>query len=113
MDDTWYYLNEESDGTKGAMRKAGWYYLPYNNKKDWYYFDEAGKMLTGWITVEDRRYYLNPVSDGTKGKMMTGWQLIDGKWYYFGAKPDENYGAMAVSTWVDGHYVDGTGVRAD
>ncbi len=113
LDDTWYYFNEESDGTKGAMLTSGWHYLSYNGRMDWYYFDEKGKMLTGWITTDDERYYLNPVPDGTRGKMCTGWLMVDGKWYYFNEAPDGTRGAMAVNTWVDGRYVDGTGARAD
>ena len=113
LDNIWYYFNEESDGTKGAMAIAGWHYLPYHSIMDWYYFDENGQMITGWVTTGNKRYYLNPVSDGTKGKMCTGWQLIDGKSYYFSEESDETYGAMAVNTWVDGHYVDSTGARMD
>ena len=113
LDDVWYYFNEVSDGTRGAMLTAGWYYLPYMGSTDWYYFDEAGHMLTGWINVNGARYYLNPKADGTRGKMFTGWQQIDGKWYYFYETPDGTQGAMAANTWINGHYVNGTGVRVD
>ena len=70
-------------------------------------------MLTGWINVNGARYYLNPKADGTRGKMFTGWQQIDGKWYYFYETPDGTQGAMAANTWINGHYVNGTGVRVD
>ena len=41
------------------------------------------------------------------------WQQIDGKWYYFYETPDGTQGAMAANTWINGHYVNGTGVRVD
>lgn len=34
---------------------------------DWFYFDEYGIMVTGWKWIEEKRYYFNEVSDGTKG----------------------------------------------
>ena len=36
-------------------------------------------MLTGWQNIEGAWYYLNPVSDGTRGKVMTG-TVIDGQY---------------------------------
>lgn len=52
-----YYLNENSDGTKGRMM-TGWCWIP----------DETGIQ---------KCYYLNPVSDGTKGKLFVS-TVIDG-----------------------------------
>jgi len=53
-------------------------------------------------------YYLNPVSDGTKGRMVTGWNLIEGKWYYFNTVSDGTRGAMFVNRKTpDGYQVDG------
>ena len=34
-------------------------------------------MMTGWIQVDGRYYYLN-----TDGKMVTGWQSDGTNWYY-------------------------------
>ena len=63
---------------------------------EWYHFDERGYMETGWFTDTDKHvYYLNPVSDGTKGRMVTGWNLIEGKWYYF------NSSGYMVTGWID------------
>lgn len=46
---------------------------------DWFRFDEAGFLMTGWYQDEEgNRYYLNPASDGTQGRMLTGWNWIDG-----------------------------------
>ncbi len=40
-------------------------------------------MVTGWREDGGYTYYLNPVSDGTRGQMLTGWHQIDSIWYYF------------------------------
>ena len=62
---------------------------------DWFRFDASGFMMTGWFTDTDGNiYYLNPVSDGTKGRMVTGWQWIHGKCYYFNPQSDGTRGAM-------------------
>ena len=34
-------------------------------------------MLTGWQLIDHCWYYLNPISDGTKGKLQTN-TMIDG-----------------------------------
>ncbi|MCI8517880.1 MAG: hypothetical protein HFG75_13610 [Hungatella sp.] len=67
---------------------------------DWFYFNAQGQMVTGWFQDKDgRRYYLNPVSDNTKGRMMTGWNWIAGtdgirRCYYFQEQSDGSRGAM-------------------
>ena len=50
----------------------------------WYYFDQNGWMVTGWMTLSSGKYYLNPTknSDGVEGAMLKGYKQIDGKWYY-------------------------------
>ena len=59
----------------------------------------------------DCSYYLNPVSDNTKGRMMTGWVLIDGSYYYFNEEPDGTRGRLFRNTKApDGRYVDENGV---
>lgn len=103
---------------------------------NWYRFDEKGYMMTGWFTdvdgnryylnpvsdgtkgamkigwqaIDGKMYYFNPVSDGTKGAMRTGWQMIDGSWYYFSAAQDETFGMMLTSAVTpDGYRVGGDG----
>ncbi|NFI82396.1 N-acetylmuramoyl-L-alanine amidase family protein, partial [Clostridium botulinum] len=75
----WYYLNPESDGTRGHM-------------------------LTGWQYINENWYYLNPESDGTKGKMKIGWINDNGTWYYL-----DNNGAMAHDTYRNGYYLGSNG----
>jgi glucan-binding YG repeat protein len=42
--------------------------------------------------------------------MLTGWQLIDGKWYYLNPVSDGTKGAMITNSWIDIYYVDENGV---
>lgn len=80
---------------------------------EWYYFNEQGYMVTGWHTdpVDNRLYYLNPVSDGTKGKMIVGWKEIDGNWYYFNMVSDGHRGSLLKNQMTpDGYYVNENGI---
>ena len=89
-DGNWYYMNPNSDGTRG-------------------------RMLTGWFQdVDGSWYYLNPNSDGTRGRMMTGWNWIkdgDGvtRCYYLNPNADGTRGKMAVNTTVENYTLDAEG----
>ncbi len=76
----WWYRYEN-----GTWPAGQWLYLSWQNRSDWYYFNDAGYMVTGWYhdTAAGCWYYLHPKADGTRGHMYTGWHLIDGKYYYF------------------------------
>ena len=94
----------------------GWAYLTYaSNENRWYHFDANGYMQTGWFTETDgHRYYLHPISDGTKGHMYTGWHEIDGKWYYFTVTKTESnpVGSLLVNAITpDGYQVGADGAR--
>ena len=86
----WHFLSPA-----GIYYASQWIYAknPYaNNAKQWFYMDGSGNMLTGWTWIAGpdglaRCYYLNPVSDGSKGKAQLngttpdGYQLNkDGAW---------------------------------
>lgn len=114
--------------TEGTWVKdaAGWWYkfpnhtwpancwtqLTWNGVSQWYRFNEAGYMVTGWyLDADGNWYFLHNVSDGSQGHMYTGWHQIEGKWYYF----RENVGGPAGSLVVnratpDGYTVDANGV---
>ena len=102
----------------GLVYKNKWaaVYNPYANLEagqsafDWFFFDENGFMMTGWVFDGGRWYYLNPASDGTQGRMLIGWQQIDGKWYYLNPVSDGTKGAMIADAWIDNYYVDANGV---
>ena len=93
---------------------TGW----YQDGNDWYYADENGAILTGFITDNDSRYFL----DLSTGKMHTGWLDTNGTWYYFDPKTgvmqtgwlkDKNGtyyyfnedGTMASNTWIGEYWL--------
>ena len=41
-------------------------------------------MLTGWLNIGGKMFYLNRTGNvsWTKGMLLTGWQTIGGKSYY-------------------------------
>ena len=47
------------------------------SRGDTYYFDENGKMATGWHTIKSTTYHFNK-----KGIMQTGWITLGKKRYY-------------------------------
>lgn len=68
---------------------------------DWYYFDKNGWMQTGWKYVKDAWYYF-----GENGVMLSeGWHWIDGSCYYMNES-----GKMMTNTWIDGYYINESGV---
>ncbi len=69
------YWYRRPDGTWPA---AEWMQDPADGK--WYYFNEQGYMLTGWIPWNGNYYYCLP-----SGAMVTGTQVIDGTVYNFDA----------------------------
>lgn len=70
----------------GAQAKSQWVNAsnPYANanagqaQNSWFYFDESGKMMTGWQWVDGKLYYFNEKADGTLGCSMAN-TTIDGK----------------------------------
>ena len=93
-------------GTDGTFPKNRWALVKEKRGEEWYFFDENGYILTGWLQYRNQQYYLNPVSDGTKGRMVTGWQQIDNVWYYFDKTEGENKGSMLKNTVTpDGYKV--------
>ncbi len=102
----------------GRQYKSEWAYVynPYATelqaKADWFRFDEAGYMVTGWFDDTDgNRYFLWPLSNNAMGHMYTGWLNIGTKWYYFKTVPDGTRGALLRSTTTpDGYKVDAEGV---
>lgn len=76
----WWYRN--SDGTFPANT---WWQDPATTR--WYFFNEQGYMVTGWIDWNGQRYYCLPAADTAAGlpagSMVTGERTIDGVVYRF------------------------------
>ena len=71
--DGWYYFNES------GWMLTGWVFASWSNSdKYWWYFGEDGALqFDKWIEYNNGWYML--LSDG---RMATGWQERDGKRYY-------------------------------
>lgn len=93
------------NGTIGwGLNQNGWYYLQNNGMlvannwlyvdNNWFLFDGNGYMMTGLQLVGNQWFYLNPISDGTRGAMLTGVQAINNGIYYFNPVSDGSRGAM-------------------
>ncbi len=71
------------DGVSKFENKDGSYatsqFVSFDKKK--YYFDDDGKMVTGWLELSGKKYYFNE-----KGVMLTGLKKIDNTYYYFSSK---------------------------
>lgn len=91
----WYFCNAGGDMLTGWVESNGlWYFCTASgamatgwvmDNNTWYFCDASGAMLTGWVQVDGANYYLNPVSDGTRGAMKTGEVTIGGQTYHFDA----------------------------
>ena len=47
-------------------------------QNNWFYFDQNGKMMTGWQWIDGKLYYLNPNADGTLGRCVAN-TTVDGR----------------------------------
>ena len=56
-------------GKVGLVYDAGY--------RGWFYIDENSGMQTGWVLINERWYFFNPVSDGTRGMMFIGRKTPD------------------------------------
>ena len=72
-------------------------------------------MITGWFVDENgNTFYLNPVSDGTRGSMVTGWVWIPDKngvlkCYYFNSVSNGTCGKLMKDSVIDGSTVNADG----
>lgn len=89
-----YYYDEDAANRLLAelywQRRAGWQMI----RGEWYYFDENGSLMLGWVCDTDGRwYYMN-----NDGSMATGWvkSPASGLWYYMGL----DNGEMLTDCWI-------------
>ena len=102
LSDKWYLFNEKGDMV------TGW----ANVDDKWYFMDSSGAMCDGWLEDGNGEwYYMNPISDGTRGAMRTGWHQIDRKWYYFNTVSDGAQGRMLKNQRTpDGYLLKSDGI---
>ncbi len=61
---------------------TNWNYIRYNNQANWYYFEpQTGDMVTGWISLNNKNYFLEPNNES--GYMVKGYRQINGNTYLF------------------------------
>ena len=53
-----------------------------------------------WVKNSKKWFYYNE-----KGKLQTGWKKVDGTWYYF----DKTTHVMAANEWIGGYWLSGSG----
>ena len=81
----WRYSENGADAAATWVKDGG----------RWYHLGSDGYMNTGWFQDSNGAwYYLNTVSNGTKGAMFTGWVQVDGTWFFL-----DSTGAMQTG-WV-------------
>lgn len=56
-----------------------------NTVQDYYYFDDAGEMYTGWLNDNANVTYYFEIAGSDIGKLAHGWKNISGNYYYFDA----------------------------
>ena len=91
-----YAVNENGAVYNYGAKSGAW--KKYGN--NYRYFDKDGVMQTGWVTVDSKKYYLDP----STGLRTIGLKEIDGKSYYF--VETNNAGYLWTSGWkkFDGKY---------
>lgn len=106
---TWKYYSIS------GIEAVGWQKLLCETASYWFYFNEAGIMQTGWlIDPTGNIFYLNEISDGTKGRMLTGWNEVNGNWYYFNLNSDGTQGRLLKDTMTpDGYRVNEAGLYVE
>lgn len=66
---SWYAFDEQGYLRVGLFYDAGY--------RGWFHMDENSGMQTGWVLINERWYFFNPVSDGTRGMMFIGRKTPD------------------------------------
>ncbi len=78
IESQWYYFDN------AGRAVTGWQFL-YNK---WFFFYDTGVMALGWVHLDNKWYYLIPVTElksgEMEGQMMAGgWRVIGEYYYYF------------------------------
>lgn len=67
----------QESSAAASVKKKGWV-----QAEDGTYYYKKGKMVTGWQTIDGKKYYFRK----SGGRMVTGWKTLAGKTYYFNKK---------------------------
>lgn len=97
------------EGSAGILQEEGTW---SKNGEGWYFFDESGLEVSGWVWSGGYWYFLNTDINGEYGRLMTGWQWIDGRCYYLAEGSGTGYpeGAMYRNGFTpDGFFVTDSG----
>ena len=78
----WYYFDEQGQTVTGWLA----------DNSDWYYLEEKGTMHKGWLSLDDTWYCMNDA-----GKLIKGWNPQGSIWYYHLLKINGS-GMRAVGT---------------
>lgn len=73
-DGTWKYL------INGEYTRNEWVEIATAAGRQWFVFDGAGTMVTGWFGSNDGDWYYMNVADGAM--LAAQWFDVNGKWYY-------------------------------
>ena len=98
--------NSKSDNQKDKIvkmyRNIHWHIKDINS---WYFYDDSGKMKTGWLKYQSKKYYFNTKSDGKEGLMRLGWYKDKkGDTYFFNTMYGIGFGSALTSwNWIDGY----------
>lgn len=98
--------NSKSDNQKDKIlkmyRNIHWHIKDINS---WYFYDDSGKMKTGWLKYQSKKYYFNTKSDGEEGLMKLGWYRDKkGDTYFFNTMYGIGFGSALTSwNWIDGY----------
>ena len=104
--DAWYWLDAVDNGKKAVSKDvyqeswAGAYADREDGTGKWVRYDENGKMIKGWDSNQNGKYYFDPET----GAMAKGKVLIDSVMYSF----DKNTGIGTVDLNTNGLVFDGT-----
>ena len=104
--DAWYWLDAVDNGKKAVSKDvyqeswAGAYADREDGTGKWVRYDENGKMIKGWDSNQNGKYYFDPET----GAMAKGKVLIDSVMYSF----DKNTGIGTVDLDTNGLVFDGT-----
>lgn len=93
--DRWTYRYSNGTGPRNTWDRIN---------DHWYYFDQNGIMMTGWIWNNDHWYYALP-----DGQMATGWNNVNEKWYYMNESGIMQTGYITVGGKT--YYCDASGAR--